>query len=65
VQVDDSNGRAEWQVSVSDANEAEDELLGLVLSDPGVKVTSFCQSKFDLEEVFMNLVGGNNHGKQQ
>jgi len=65
VQVDDSNGRAEWQVSVSDANAAEDELLGLLLSDPGVKVTSFCQSKFDLEEVFMNLVGGNNHGKQQ
>ena len=64
VQVEPSNGRAEWQVSVSDANAAEDQLLGLVMSNPRVKVTSFCQSKFDLEEVFMNLVGGNNHGKQ-
>jgi ABC-2 type transport system ATP-binding protein len=64
VQVEPSNGRAEWQVSVSDANAAEDQLLGLVMSGPGVKVTSFGQSKFDLEEVFMNLVGGNSHGKQ-
>jgi ABC-2 type transport system ATP-binding protein len=64
VQFEQSDGRADWQISVSDLNAAEDQLLGLVLSIPGVKVTSFCQSKFDLEEVFMNLVGGNNHGKQ-
>ena len=64
VQVKQSDGRAEWQVSVSDANAAEEQLLALVMSGPGVKVTSFGQSKLDLEEVFMNLVGGNNHGKQ-
>jgi ABC-2 type transport system ATP-binding protein len=64
VQVAQSNGRAEWEVSVSDVNAAEDQLLGLVMSVPAVKVTSFGQSKFDLEEVFMNLVGGNDHGKQ-
>jgi ABC-2 type transport system ATP-binding protein len=64
VQVEQSDGRAEWQVSVSDAKAAEDQLLGLIMSVPGVNVTSFCQSKYDLEEVFMNLVGGNSHGKQ-
>jgi ABC-2 type transport system ATP-binding protein len=64
VQVEHSNGRAEWQVSVSDPNAAEDLLLDLVMSSPGVKVTSFGQSKYDLEEVFMTLVGGNSHGKQ-
>lgn len=64
VQFELSDGRMDWQVSVSDVNVAEDQLLGLVMSLPGVKVTSFCQSKYDLEEVFMNLVGGNNHGKQ-
>jgi ABC-2 type transport system ATP-binding protein len=63
VQVEQTNGRAEWQVSVSDANAAEEQLLGLVMSGPGVRVTNFGQSKLDLEEVFMNLVGGNNHGK--
>jgi ABC-2 type transport system ATP-binding protein len=64
VQVEQSDGRAEWQVTVNDANKAEDQLLGLAMTAPGVKVTSFCQSKFDLEDVFMNLVGGNSHGKQ-
>jgi ABC-2 type transport system ATP-binding protein len=64
VQFEPYDGRADWQVSVSDLNAAEDQLLGLVISVPGVKVTSFCQSKYDLEEVFMNLVGGDNHGKQ-
>jgi ABC-2 type transport system ATP-binding protein len=64
VQFDQTDGRADWQISVSDLNAAEDQLLGLVMSVPGVKVTSFCQSKYDLEEVFMNLVGGDNHGKQ-
>jgi ABC-2 type transport system ATP-binding protein len=64
VQIEQSDGRAEWQVSVSDPNAAEEQLLGLVMSGPGVKVTSFGQSKLDLEEVFMNLVGGNSHGKQ-
>jgi ABC-2 type transport system ATP-binding protein len=64
LQLKQSDGRADWQVSVSDLNAAEDELLSLAMSVPRVKVTSFCQSKFDLEEVFMNLVGGNGHGKQ-
>jgi ABC-2 type transport system ATP-binding protein len=64
VKVEQSDGRAEWQVTVNDANAAEDQLLGLAMTAPGVKVTSFCQSKFDLEDVFMNLVGGNSHGKQ-
>jgi ABC-2 type transport system ATP-binding protein len=64
VEVEQSDSRADWQVSVSDAVVAEDQLLGLVMSSPGVKVIGFGQSKFDLEEVFMNLVGGNNHGKQ-
>jgi ABC-2 type transport system ATP-binding protein len=64
VKVEQSDGRMEWQVTVDDANAAEDQLLGLAMTAPGVKVTSFCQSKFDLEDVFMNLVGGNSHGKQ-
>ena len=64
VQFAQTDGRADWQVNVNDLNAAEDQLLGLVISVPGAKVTSFCQSKFDLEEVFMTLVGGNSDGKQ-
>ena len=64
IQLEHSNGKADWQVSVNDPEAAEDQLLSLVMSVPGVKVTSFGQSKFDLEEVFMNLVGGNSHGNE-
>ena len=64
VQFDQTDGRADWQVSISDLNAAEEQLLGLVMSVPGVNVISFCQSKYDLEEVFMKLVEGDNHGKQ-
>jgi ABC-2 type transport system ATP-binding protein len=63
VQARQTNGRTDWQVSVSDPVAAEDQLLNLVMSGPGVNVTSFGQSKIDLEEVFMKLVGENNHGK--
>jgi mRNA interferase RelE/StbE len=45
LQVEQSDDRADWQVSVSDAIVAEDQLLGLVMSSSGVKVTGFGQSK--------------------
>lgn len=64
VQVEQSDGKVEWLVNISDVTLAEKQLLSLVMSVPGVNVTSFGQSKLDLEEVFMKLVGGNNHGKQ-
>jgi ABC-2 type transport system ATP-binding protein len=63
LQVAQSNGRVDWKVSVSDVNIAEDNLLPLIMSAPAVKVISFGQSKYELEEVFMDLVGGNIHGK--
>jgi ABC-2 type transport system ATP-binding protein len=64
VQVELSNGHMEWQISVNDSKAAEEQLLSLAMSDPGVRVTSFGKSKLELEEVFMSLVGENNHGKQ-
>jgi ABC-2 type transport system ATP-binding protein len=64
VRIKQIDGQAEWLICVSDQHAAEEQLLGVVMSGSGVKVTGFGQSKLDLEEVFMNLVGGNNHGKQ-
>lgn len=63
VQAEPSNGQTLWQISVSDANMAEEQLLKLAMSAPGVRVTDFGQSKVELEDIFLNLVGGNNHGK--
>jgi len=47
-----------WQIRVNDEAAAEKELLRLVLSDPTVKVTEFHRKKFELEEVFMDIVKG-------
>ncbi len=51
-----------WQVSVSDQQVAERELLRYVLADESLTVTSFCRKQYQLEEVFMDLVEGNNNG---
>ncbi|HSB67322.1 MAG TPA: ABC transporter ATP-binding protein [Anaerolineales bacterium] len=63
VQMEQSDGQAHWQVSVSDAAIAEEQLLSLVVPVPGIRVIEYGKSKFELEDIFLNLVGGNNHGK--
>lgn len=52
-----SNGHTTWQISVSDANAAENSLLRLVMDDPALTVTEFGRKKHDLEEVFLSIVG--------
>ncbi|MBM3133578.1 MAG: ABC transporter ATP-binding protein [Chloroflexi bacterium] len=59
--VPSSDGRTLWQVSVSDEKAAEALLLRLVLADERTTVTEFGRKKYDLEEAFLNLVGGKNH----
>ncbi len=63
VQTERLNGHCRVQVSVSDPVQADDQLLGLVLSVPGVKVTDFGRAKYELEDIFLNLTGESNHGK--
>jgi ABC-2 type transport system ATP-binding protein len=55
------NGRVSWQVMVTDDEVAKDELLRLVLDDRRIRVTDFGRKKFELEEVFMNIVEGAKH----
>jgi len=47
-----------WQISVSDELEAEKNLLRFVLADPTLTVAEFKRKKFELEEVFMDIVKG-------
>jgi ABC-2 type transport system ATP-binding protein len=63
VQMERSDGQAQWLIDVSDSDAAEDQLLKLVMAAPGIRVTDFGRSKFELEDIFLNLVGGDNHGK--
>jgi ABC-2 type transport system ATP-binding protein len=53
-----ANGRTTWQVSVTDADAAENQLLRLVLEDKSLSVTSFGVKSHNLEEVFLNIIEG-------
>lgn len=54
------NGHSLWQVSVTDEDTAEDNLLRLIASVPGLRVAEFGRHKLNLEEVFLNLVKDGN-----
>jgi ABC-2 type transport system ATP-binding protein len=56
-----SNGHTTWQVSVTDEATAEANLLRLVLADSSLTVTAFGRKQYDLEEVFMSMVGEEQH----
>jgi ABC-2 type transport system ATP-binding protein len=57
-----ANGEIIYQIWVSDHASAEQELLRVILSDPGVRVTHFQQTEFELEEIFMDMVGRDKDG---
>jgi len=63
VTTQQMNGQTHWQVSVSDENTAEAQLLRLVLADEQLIVTEFGRKKYELEEVFLRIVGGENNGR--
>jgi len=57
---DASNDVTRWRVAVTDPEAAEAELLRALLADPDVAVTEFRQQSYELEDVFMQLVEGEN-----
>ena len=52
------NGTTTWQVGVSDEAAAEAHLLRHILADEAIVVTEFSRKKYNLEEVFMDIVQG-------
>jgi ABC-2 type transport system ATP-binding protein len=55
-----NDGLTTWQVSVKDDDAAEDQMLRLILEDRNLRVKSFGRKTYNLEEVFLNLVGEEN-----
>ncbi|MCP4418366.1 MAG: ATP-binding cassette domain-containing protein, partial [Chloroflexi bacterium] len=47
-----------WQISVSDEGAAEANLLRLLVRDEHSTVTEFGRRKYELEEIFLNIVEG-------
>jgi hypothetical protein len=52
------NGHVNWEVSVTDADAAEDQLQRLILEDRSLRIVSFRRKTYNLEEVFLGLVQG-------
>jgi ABC-2 type transport system ATP-binding protein len=64
VQITDAgDGKVSWMVAVSDPLLAERQLLRLILEDPDVRVLDFRRRRYELEDVFMQMVEGDNVGK--
>lgn len=58
------NGVSAWQIGVSDEAKAETLLLRFMLEDREVTITEFSRKKYELEEVFMEIVKGAGNGNQ-
>lgn len=64
TQATHKDGFTVWQISVSDEAAAEAGLLRYVLEDEQVMVIEFSRRKFELEEVFMEMIKEGNHDSQ-
>jgi ABC-2 type transport system ATP-binding protein len=58
IRVTQHNGFSIWHISVSDEKSAERDLLRHFLADPQVVVTEFTRKKYELEDVFIDIVKG-------
>jgi ABC-2 type transport system ATP-binding protein len=55
IDASQADGHTTWQVSVTDKAAAEDQLMGLLISN-GLKVSNFSRKEKNLEDVFINIV---------
>jgi ABC-2 type transport system ATP-binding protein len=58
-----ANEYISWSIKVRNDAAAEYQLLRMVLSDPVVKVVEFGRQKYELEEVFLNIIEGGKHAR--
>jgi ABC-2 type transport system ATP-binding protein len=64
IQSKPVNETTHWLVSVTAAEQAEAQLLRLVLAEPTVNVTHFHRKEYQLEDVFLRIVEGGQHVSQ-
>ena len=57
------NGYISWNIRVTDEAAAENNLVRLVLSEPGATVLEFERQKYNLEDIFLKIVEGGNNRK--
>jgi ABC-2 type transport system ATP-binding protein len=64
IQSTNDEDKSTLLVNVTDEQVADESLLRLLLSDPDAIVTEFGRKKYKLEEVFINIVGGDKNVQQ-
>jgi ABC-2 type transport system ATP-binding protein len=64
VKTTSMNGRITWRVHVTDEEVAKSELLRLILADEDIKVVEFGRKQYELEEVFLNIIEGEENVQQ-
>jgi ABC-2 type transport system ATP-binding protein len=64
VELIPHNGQAQWHVWVNNEEIAEEQLLRQFLADEQMVVTEFGRKKYNLEEVFMSIVAGDDNAEQ-
>ena len=55
IEVSQNGDQTAWQVSVTDKAAAEDQLMGLLVSN-GLHVSNFSRKEQNLEDIFINIV---------
>jgi ABC-2 type transport system ATP-binding protein len=58
IEVSQRADRTIWQVSVTDEAAAEEQLLSLIMAGGGVTVADFGRKEYDLEDIFLSIVEG-------
>jgi hypothetical protein len=51
------NGYHRWSVAINDEQRARQDLLRTILQDECVEILHYGRRKYELEEIFMKLVG--------
>ena len=60
VQSGKVNGTQAWDISINDEQAAEKDLLRMVLQNSEITVTEFSRKTYELEDIFMEIVKGDN-----
>jgi len=64
IKTEIKNNYERWYVSVNSEDEAEKSLLRKILSDNSIRVLEFAKKQYELEEIFLNLIGDDNNVKK-
>ena len=64
LQAEDKGGVTRWLVGVSEEGAAEQELLRAILEDGNVTVVDYGRKRYELEEIFMDIIEGGPNASQ-